>query len=199
MLAETCTPIESVIPDFSNTTIDDGRIRLLEVIGEGSYGVVYRAVSTAASSSRYQMTYAVKILVKAEESSREWIYQQREIVTHCAVSEHRDIVTVHQVIEDDWFIYMVLDYCPGGDLYHAVCNRPIYCNNDALIKKVFVQMLDAVQACHNQNVFHRDLKPDNFFCNGDGTTIVLGDFGLATDVDISTEFRCGSTYYMSPG
>lgn len=74
-----------------------------------------------------------------------------------------------------------------------------YFQNDALITDVFLQIIDAVEYCHEQGVFHRDLKPENILCNQDGTHVVLADFGLATRQPISDDLGVGSGYYMSPG
>ncbi|KAJ3476811.1 hypothetical protein NLI96_g10904 [Meripilus lineatus] len=193
-------PIASAIPNFTGHSIDGGSLKLLEILGEGAYGVVYRAVEKCrtSSSSMSPKEYAVKVLVKAEPSTREGQCQAREIVAHKIASEHPNVLTLHRVIEDDWFIFLVLDYCPGGDMFSAIVERMTYCRNDVLIKKIFLQILDAVEFCHDQGIFHRDLKPDNIFVDAAGDTVFLGDFGLATDNEISNNFRCGSSYYMSP-
>lgn len=189
------------IPDFTNQVIDDGRLRLVEAIGEGAMGVVYRAVdeSSVGSSSSGMKEYAVKVLVKADAYTVQGQCQSREIVMHQIASEHPSVLTLHKVIEEDRFIFLVVDYCPGGDLFNVIVERRSFCHNDYLVKKVFIQILDAVQSIHEKGIYHRDLKPDNIFVNADGTEVFLGDFGLATDVDECVQFGCGSSYYMSPG
>lgn len=187
---------------LAGQAIDAGRLRLEKVLGEGAYGVVYRAVeqhSVGSSSKQAPTQYAVKVLVKADGSSAEGKLQSREIVAHKITSEHPNVLTLHDVLEDDHFMYLVLDYCPGGDLYSAIVERRSFCQNDALVKSVFVQILDAVQSCHEKGIYHRDLKPDNIFVNGDDSKVFVGDFGLATDVEMSSNFGCGSSYYLSPG
>ncbi|KAJ7135716.1 kinase-like domain-containing protein, partial [Mycena epipterygia] len=74
-------------------------------------------------------------------------------------------------------------------------DRQCYRSNPVLIKKVFGELLGAVEFCHRNSVFHRDLKPENILCNSAGTDIRLADFGLATRV----AFGCGSRFYMSHG
>lgn len=64
---------------------------------------------------------------------------------------------------------------------------------------MFLQIIDAVEFCHENGVFHRDLKPENILCNQDGTRVVLADFGLATRQSVSDDLGVGSGYYMSPG
>ncbi|THH01300.1 hypothetical protein EW026_g1369 [Hermanssonia centrifuga] len=194
-------PSETRMPSFVGETIDAGRLKLVKVLGEGAYGVVYKAVEqpcVSSSSTSSPKEFAVKVLRKADGSTPEGQCQSREIVTHKIASEHPSVLTLHNVLEDDSFIYLVLDYCPGGDLYSAIVERSSYCKNDALIKSVFIQILDAVQSCHDKGIYHRDLKPDNVFVSDDDSKVYLGDFGLATDVAISTAFSCGSSFYMSP-
>jgi serine/threonine protein kinase len=67
-----------------------------------------------------------------------------------------------------------------------------------LVKSIFLQILDALQFCHQQGIYHRDLKPENIMVANGGTTVRLADFGLATTERITSEYGCGSTFYMSP-
>ena len=208
----------SIMPNFSGKTVCGGRIRMVELLGEGTYGVVYSAVdnseagsssSTASPSSSSSSAlsgseptpkqYAVKIMEKAQPNTLLWKYQQGEISTHLRVQKHKNIVSVHNVYEDPFVVYIVLEYCAGGTLLEAMIDRLVYAGNDELIRSVFVQLLDAVQHCHQRGVYHRDLKPDNVLINEDGTDIRLADFGLATTTNVGKAFGCGSLPYMSPG
>ncbi|QRV97777.1 Serine/threonine-protein kinase [Ceratobasidium sp. AG-Ba] len=95
-------------------------------------------------------------------------------------------------------VYMVLSYVGGGDLFTMIADRQRYIGQDALVTDVFLQLLDAVEWCHEQGVKHRDLKPENILCEADGRRVVISDFGLATTERSSRDFGCGSSYYMSP-
>lgn len=66
-------------------------------------------------------------------------------------------------------------------------------------KRISLQLLTAAQQCHDLNVFHRDLKPDNILLTDGGTRVVISDFGLSTRREQTVDFRCGSEVYMSPG
>ncbi|KAJ1670186.1 Serine/threonine protein kinase, partial [Spiromyces aspiralis] len=70
--------------------------------------------------------------------------------------------------------------------------------NDALIRRLFLQLADAIRHCHNHGVYHRDLKPENILLTAASRDVKLIDFGLATYKPVCRDMGCGSAYYMSP-
>ncbi|KAG8956783.1 hypothetical protein FRC04_000261 [Tulasnella sp. 424] len=169
--------------------IDGGRIELISILGSGAYGVVYLAVDT--NSPPEQPTwYAVKCLTKAGLDSRQRKFQRREIALHQLASAHPSIVTLHRVLEEPEWIFVVMDFCPDGDLFTAITENQIYLGKDDLIKSVFLQIVSAVEYCHELGIHHRDLKPENILCRNGGTKLLLADFGLATSEKTSDAFGC---------
>ncbi len=191
-------PITKYMPNFTGFVIDEGRLQLLDSLGSGSYGKVYLAVDRTSSKAKRKY-YAVKCLCKLTPGCRQDQLQKRELLIQSMVHHHPNIVTLHKVVYDQFFVYVVLDFCAGGDLFTAITERKVFERNDELVKWVFVQLIDAVQYCHQQGVSHRDIKPENILLSEDGARVFLADFGLSTWDDFSTEFGFGSSYYMSPG
>lgn len=179
------------------TWIDGGALELVEVLGVGGYGTVYRAENTCSPNPQ---SYAVKCLLnpQAQLSLRRQLHI-REIALHQISSAHPGVVTLHRVVEDSDYTYIIMDYAPDHDLFTQILNNHRYLGNDALIKHVFLQLLDAVEYCHSLGIYHRDLKPENILCFEDGYRVAITDFGLATTEKLSEELRTGSIYHMSPG
>jgi serine/threonine protein kinase len=174
-------------------------LQLTGIVGTGAYGVVYSAVD-----SKTNVRYAVKCLSKFNADGtpldrRQVAFQTREIRLHYLASTHANVVSILKIIDYPDAIYVILEYCPEGDLFYNITERGQYVGKDELAKKVFLQILDAVEHCHSLGIYHRDLKPENVLVSDHGETVKLADFGLATSSDRSEDYGCGSTFYMSPG
>lgn len=191
-------PVTDTFPDFAGHLLDNGRLRLLESLGSGAYGKVYKAIDLTSPCENPDY-FAVKCLLRPKPGSRHEDFQLREFALHRLVSSHPNIVGFHKVLYDHTYVYVVLDLYLGGDLFAVITEQKVLQYNDELIKSIFLQLLDAVHHCHENSVFHRDLKPENILCSKDGTRIYLADFGLSTQKKVSEDFGCGSSYYMSPG
>lgn len=176
----------------------EGTLQLTDILGTGAYGVVYLAVDLKTGGK-----YAVKCLSKFNADGtplehRQFAYQQREIRLHWKASEHSNVVQMLKIVSDPDCIYVILEYCPEGDLFLNITERSQYVGKDELSRNIFLQILDAVEHCHNLGIYHRDLKPENILVTDHGDTVKLADFGLATSDDRSEDYGCGSTFYMSP-
>jgi serine/threonine protein kinase len=148
-----------------------GRLQLTGILGVGAYGVVYTAVDIQTN-----IPYAVKALNKVGLEPRQRKFQQREIQLHHQASAHPNVVSLVKIMEQGKYV-----------------------GNDAMAKRAFLQVLDAVEYCHSIGIYHRDLKPENVLVTDQGMTCKLADFGLATTDHVTSDFGCGSTFYMSPG
>jgi serine/threonine protein kinase len=170
-------------------TIDNGALRIEAILGAGSFGTVYRAVDT-----RSGVHYAVK---RVEKDYLDYT-QSRESRLHARVSFHENVLTFHREIDAGSYTFFVYDLC-AGDL-HSVIKEHTFFREDELIKRVFIQIIDALDFCHSRGVYHRDLKPENILVsslNGD-IDVFVADFGLATTSKM-TASTCGTPCFMSPG
>lgn len=172
----------------------DGWLELTGILGIGAYGVVY-----SSTDINTNIPYAVKALNKTGLDSRSRKFQQREIQLHHAASHHPNVVSLVKIMESDDCTFVVLEFCPEGDLFASITEGGHYLGNDHLAKRAFLQILEAVEFCHSIGIYHRDLKPENILVSDDGWTVKLADFGLATKDAATDDFGCGSTFYMSPG
>jgi len=176
-----------------------GSLQLTEILGTGAYGVVYTAVD-----HKDGVRYAVKCLSKFNGDGtpldrRQLAFQTREIRLHYLASAHPNVVSMLKIIDNPDCVYVILEYCPEGDLFFNITECGQYVGKEQLAKSVFLQILDAVEHCHSLGIYHRDLKPENILVSDRGETVKLADFGLAIANDRSEDYGCGSTFYMSPG
>ncbi|ORZ13143.1 kinase-like domain-containing protein, partial [Absidia repens] len=169
-----------------SSTIDHGKIQIESILGIGAYGIVY-----LGQHIHSRKKYAIKLLTNTKVS-------RSEITIHSQVSTHPNILTLEKVIQQQGMTFIVLEHAPEGDLFTAITHptHGLMGNNEA-IKHIFLQILDAVEYCHQHNVAHRDLKPENILMFPHWE-VKLADFGLATCQSVSAEFGCGSTFYFSP-
>jgi len=187
------TPEERIGSILQGTTL-----QLTGILGTGAYGVVYRAIDT-----KTYIQYAVKTLSKFNPDGtpldrRQVDFQTREIRLHHQASAHRNVVSMLKIIDEPDCLFVILEYCPEGDLFYNITECGHYVGKDELARKAFLQILDAVEYCHSLGIYHRDLKPENILVSDCGQTVKLADFGLATSSDRSEDYGCGSTFYMSP-
>ncbi|PON97984.1 Calcium/calmodulin-dependent/calcium-dependent protein kinase [Trema orientale] len=113
------------------------------------------------------------------------------------ILHHPNIVRIHEVMGTKTKIYIVMEYVPGGELSDKMSYAKRLSESEA--RKIFHQLIDAVDYCHNKGVCHRDLKPENLLLDGKGN-LKLSDFGLSAlrkpgDL-LST--ACGSPSYVAP-
>jgi serine/threonine protein kinase len=165
---------------------------IIDTLGKGAYGQVYLG-------QHKQELYAIKSL--HHRTKQQLAQQALEIELHARLSGHPHIIQLKRVIRNphtDW-THVVMEYGPEGDLFTAITEKDLYIGNHSLIRKVFLQLIDAVSYCHQNGVYHRDLKPENILVFDGGHTVKLADFGLATTDTISHDYGCGSTFYYSPG
>ena len=158
-----------------------------EYLTHGSFGAVFRV------ADKYN---ARQLALKVTLKSSNW---EEESTVHYFLSHHPNVVTLHENIDFDDYGASLLDYCPGGSLHDLIYDHLAYAGDSVRIKSTLLQIVDAVDHCHSNYIYHRDLKPLNVLCNEDGSQVFLTDFGFATRQECSREHTVGTMAYMSPG
>ncbi|XP_050724800.1 maternal embryonic leucine zipper kinase-like [Eriocheir sinensis] len=170
----------------------DGQYELHETIGSGGFAKVKLATHLLTGEK-----VALKIMDKrqlGEDLPR--IYLEIEAMKQLS---HQHICKLYQVIETDSKIFMVLEYCPGGELFDYIVERDRLEEDEARV--FFRQITSAVAFVHKMGYAHRDLKPENLLLD-DEQHLKLIDFGLCANPSGGLDQRlatcCGSPAYAAP-
>ena len=107
------------------------------------------------------------------------------------------IVEMYDLLSDDKNYYIVMEFCPNGELFQYIVDRNRLAENEA--KPIFRQILETLEYIHSMNVSHRDMKPENLLIDQFGH-IKISDFGLSRFIKSSglVDTPCGSPCYASP-
>ena len=151
-----------------------GPYRILDKLGEGGMGQVYRATDT-----NLKRQVAIKVLPAALAADPERMARFQREAEILASLNHPNIAIIHGLEKGDGFRAIVMELVAGGDLGDRTARGPIPVDEALLIAR---QIVDALEAAHQAGIIHRDLKPSNVKLRPDGTVKVL-DFGLAKAFD----------------
>jgi serine/threonine-protein kinase len=173
------------------------RYHILEQIGAGGMGVVYRA-----RDERLQRDVALKVIspgLIADDAARRRFRKEALALSQLS---HGNIAVVHDFDSHEGTDFLVMEYIPGVTLDQRVASGPM---PEPELARLAVQMAEGLAAAHGQGVVHRDLKPGNLRITPDGRLKVL-DFGLARMLDagsLSTTVSdahpaAGTLAYMAP-
>ncbi|NXG28705.1 NEK1 kinase, partial [Dromaius novaehollandiae] len=163
-------------------------------IGEGSFG---KAILVKAKENGQQ--YVIKEINISEMSNKEREESRREVAI-LANMKHPNIVLYRESFEENGCLYIVMDYCEGGDLFKKINAQKGVLFSEDQILDWFVQICLALKHIHDRKILHRDIKSQNIFLTKDGT-IQLGDFGIARVLNSTLELTricIGTPYYLSP-
>ena len=175
-------------------TILGGRYEILEEIGKGGMAHVYKAHCRLLNR-----TVAVKVLRGDLEGGDEFIERFNTEAQSAAGLTHPNIVSIYDVGEDKGCHYIVMEYIDGITLKEYIKKKgKIPCREAAYIAE---QICAALEAAHEKNIVHRDIKPHNIMITSDNRVKVT-DFGIARASTNATmqvgDSILGSVHYISP-
>ncbi|XP_040189066.1 serine/threonine-protein kinase Nek1 isoform X6 [Rana temporaria] len=163
-------------------------------IGEGSFG---KAILVKAKEDGRQ--YVIKEISISKMSNKEREESRREVAV-LANMKHPNIVQYRESFEESGCLYIVMDYCEGGDMFQRINTQKGILFSEDQILDWFVQLCLALKHVHDRKILHRDIKSQNIFLTKSGT-IQLGDFGIARVLSSTVELArtcIGTPYYLSP-
>jgi len=179
----------------SNTTLQGGKFRIEQVLGQGGFGITYLAENEmlgikVAIKEFFMKDYCSRDestthMTVGTESALEQVARFREKFLKEARSiarlHHRNIVRISDVFEENGTAYYVMDYCTGGSLSEVIKQHPSGLPEaDAL--RYIRQVASSLEYIHNRKMNHLDVKPANILLDEDGNAILI-DFGLAKHYD----------------
>ena len=169
--------------------------KLIKKIGEGSFGKAWLVKSNKDAKS-----CVVKEINMSKMVPKERVEARKE-VSVLAQMKHPNIVSYIESFEELGNLFIVMDFCDGGDLHTRIQSaRGIAFPEDQALDW-FVQTALALKHVHDRKILHRDLKSQNIFLTSAGQ-VKLGDFGVAKVLANTMELAktaIGTPYYMSPG
>uniref|UniRef100_A0A169WUJ1 non-specific serine/threonine protein kinase n=1 Tax=Daucus carota subsp. sativus TaxID=79200 RepID=A0A169WUJ1_DAUCS len=147
------------------------KYELGRTLGEGNFGKVKFARNLDSGHP-----FAVKILEKQRIIDLKITDQIKREIGTLKLLKHPNVVRLHEVIASKTKIYMVLEYVNGGELFEKISSKGKL--SEAVGRRLFQQLIDAVSYCHDKGIFHRDLKLENVLVDAVGN-IKVSDFGLS--------------------
>lgn len=168
-----------------------GHYEILEELGRGGMGVIYRARQQFS-----RRVVALKRVLNCHSDSPETLARFRREAEAASILDHPNILPIYEVGEsEDGLPFFAMKFAPGGSLRDV---GPALNRAPDRVVPLMLRVARAVQSAHAQGLLHRDLKPGNILLDGRGEPLV-SDFGLAKWLDSSSDLTRTLTIFGTPG
>ena len=183
--------------DISSNSLRE-KYECTKQLGKGGYGKVFQVRNKTTND-----LYACKKLTKLNIDNLEKFRREIEILMKL---DHPNIIKLYEVFEAPNSLYLIIEECQGGELFDKISERIE--NNEMYSEKktaeIMVQVMSAIEYCHNNKIVHRDLKLENLLYlkkgNEENNPLKVIDFGLSQIVETKKKLssKVGTPYYIAP-
>ena len=177
-------------------TLQDGKYRILKVLGQGGFGITYLAIQVRLDRKVAIKEFFMKDFCERNETTRQVTLGtagSREKVNSCrkkflkeakhiALLNHPNIIRIIDVFDENSTSYYVMEYIEGGSLENKLGTTGLSMSDAT---RYILQVAETLKYIHKKNIAHLDIKPSNIMLNGNDE-IVLIDFGVSKQYDFST-------------
>jgi len=170
-----------------------GKYEVLERIGMGGQAIVYKAYDPLLG--RHVAIKQISANLAAEERFLERFRKEAQILAKLG-SEQESIVTIHDLIEEERGLFIVMEYLEGNSL-EAVLQDTNGPSQPKAVLQIIWRLAAALHAVHKAGIIHRDLKPSNIIIC-EGLRAKITDFGVAATMSGDASMPLGTTKYMAP-
>ncbi len=190
-------PLPAAPPPLEQIARHFPQLEILECLGRGGMGVVYRA-----RQPQLNRVVALKILAPEKEKDAAFAERFAREAQALARLNHQNIVAIHDFGKVDGLFYLLMEYVDGMNLRQLLQSRKLM-PEEALA--IVPKICEALQYAHEHGVVHRDIKPENVLLNQEGQ-VKIADFGIAKMVGLEhagetitrDEQVIGTPHYMAP-